>query len=122
MFTFLAGLMVLLAAVQSTLDERIVRTLGGSRRQLLKGLLAEFVTLGAVAGAVAAFAAAGIGLVLAGEVFQLDYRPSPWIWAAGMAGGMLGVGLAGTLGTLGVIYHPPAETLRETWQQAIPGG
>ena len=39
-FTFLAGLMVLLAAVQSTLDERrresaIVRTLGGSRRQLL---------------------------------------------------------------------------------------
>ena len=117
-FTFLAGLMVLLAAVQSTLDERrresaIVRTLGGSRRQLLRSLLAEFVTLGAVAGAVAAFAAAAVGFILAEEVFQLAYRPSPWLWTAGMLGGMLGVGLAGTLGTLRVLYHPPVATLRE---------
>ncbi len=117
-FTFLAGLMVLLAAVQSTLDERrresaIVRTLGGSRRQLLKGLVAEFVTLGALAGVVAALAATGIGLVLAEEVFRLAYRPSPWVWTAGIAGGMLGVGVAGTLGTLRVLYHPPAETLRQ---------
>ncbi len=118
-FTLLAGLMVLLAAVQSTLDERrresaIVRTLGGSRRQLLKGLLAEFVTLGAVAGAVAAFAASGIGLLMADQVFQLDYRPSVWVWLTGVAGGMLGVGLAGTLGTLSVLYHPPVDTLRES--------
>ncbi len=118
-FTFLAGLTVLLAAVQSTLDERrregaIVRTLGGSRAQLVKGLVAEFVTLGALAGIMAAFAAVAIGLVLAEQVFQLEYRPDPWVWVAGVAGGILGVGLAGTLGTLRVIYHPPVETLRET--------
>jgi len=118
LFTLLAGLTVLLAAIQSTLDERrresaIVRTLGGSRVQLLKGLIAEFTTLGALSGLLAALAATAVGLVLAEQVFQLAYRPSPWTWVIGALGGTLGVGLAGVLGTSRVLSHPPVESLRQ---------
>lgn len=117
LFTLLAGVTVLFAAIQSTLDERrresaIVRTLGGSRMQLLKGLIAEFTTLGALSGLLAAIAASGVGLVLAEQVFQLVYRPNPWTWIIGALGGTLGVGLAGVLGTSRVISHPPVESLR----------
>ena len=58
LFTLLAGFTVLLAAIQSTLDERrhesaILRTLGADRRAVRRGLLAEFLTLGALAGCLA---------------------------------------------------------------------
>jgi len=118
LFTLLSGLMVLLATVQSTLDERrlesaIVRTLGGRRHQLIQGLLAEFMTLGALSGALAALAATAAGLVLAEQVFELAYRPDPWVWIAGTLAGTLGVGLAGLLGTAPVLSHPPIQSLRE---------
>lgn len=116
-FTLIAGVVVLFAAVQSTVDERryesaVVRTLGGSRGRVLSGLLAEFITLGLLAGLVAAIAASAVGAVLAVKVFDLVYQPNPWIWLLGSAGGAVGVGLAGWLGTRGVLDHPPLETLR----------
>ena len=54
-FTLFAGLTVLLAAVQSSRDERryesaMLRTLGASRATVVQGVLAEFITLGALAG------------------------------------------------------------------------
>jgi putative ABC transport system permease protein len=54
-FTLLAGLTVLLAAVQSSREERryesaMLRTLGASRATVVQGVLAEFTTLGALAG------------------------------------------------------------------------
>src|SRR6201988_2338624 len=61
-FTLFAGLTVLLAAVQSSRDERryesaMLRTLGASRGTVLKGVLAEFTTLGLLAGLLAAVGA-----------------------------------------------------------------
>ena len=116
-FTLLGGLVVLAAAVQATLDERrfeaaVLRTLGADRRRLVAGLLGEFVTLGALAGLLAAGAAGAIGVVLAEQVFDLAYRPSASIWATGLAAGVAGVALAGLIGTRRVINHPPLESLR----------
>jgi putative ABC transport system permease protein len=59
LFVLLAGFAVLFAALQASLDERLyegalLRALGASRRQLRSGHLAEFITLGALAGLVAA--------------------------------------------------------------------
>jgi len=64
-FTLFAGLTVLLAAVQSSRDERryesaMLRTLGASRGVVVQGVLAEFATLGGLSGLLAA-AGASVG-------------------------------------------------------------
>ena len=117
LFTLIAGLVVLWAAVQSTQDERlyegaILRTLGASRRQLMLGVAAEFVTLGLLAGLLAAFSASIVGFVLAEQIFHLTYKPDLVIWLAGLFGGAIGIGVTGTLGARSVVTHPPLYTLR----------
>lgn len=119
LFTLLAGLMVLYAAIQSTLDERlreaaVLRTLGARRVQVWQGLVVEFAVLGVLAGAVAALAASAVGYVLAKQVFQLPYSVNPILWLAGLVGGGLMVGLAGILGTRRILDQPPLVTLRDT--------
>ena len=118
LFTLVAGLAVLFAAIQATLDERrqeaaIVRALGARRGDLLRALLAEFATLGLLAGVLAAAAATILAAVLATRVLNLSYQPDAWVWLAGALGGMLGVGVAGTLGTRRVLDQPPIQSLRE---------
>ena len=117
LFTLLAGFTVLLAAIQSTLDERrhesaILRTLGANRKAVRRGLLAESLTLGALAGGLAAIAATLLSAWLAAQVFHFSYQGNPWIWLIGIVGGSLGVGFAGLLGTRMVLRHPPMESLR----------
>lgn len=119
LFTLLAGLMVLYAAIQSTLDERrreaaVLRTLGARRAQVWQGLMIEFGALGLLAGAVAALAASAVGYVLAEQVFELPYRVNPALWIAGLIGGGLVVGCAGMLGTRRILDQPPLVTLRDT--------
>ncbi|EDN68841.1 Protein of unknown function DUF214 [Beggiatoa sp. PS] len=119
LFTLLAGIMVLYAAISASHDERlyegaILRTLGATRRQILLGLVAEFTTLGLLAGILAALAASGLGYVLAAHVFDLPYQFNYWLWIIGVFGGALGIGLAGVLGTRSLLQRPPLETLRKT--------
>jgi putative ABC transport system permease protein len=118
LFTLAAGLVVLHAAVQSTLDERrretaLIRTLGADRGRIVRGLVAEFTVLGLLCGVVAALAASAIGAVLAEQVFGLAYSLDPGLWGAGIAAGTLIIGTAGYLGTRQVLDQPPATTLRE---------
>ena len=117
-FTLLAGLAVLYAAIQAHQDERryesaMLRTLGARRSQLLRGLLAEFVTLGALAGLLAGAAATLIGYVLAEHLFRFPFAFNPAVMILGILGGSLGIGLAGVLGTRRVLDTPPLSTLRE---------
>src|SRR5690606_34106337 len=116
-FTLAAGLMVLLAAIQSTRDERmfesaVLRTLGARRAVVLKGVAAEFAVLGLLAGALAAAGAGLVGLVVAAELFELDYSPGLGLWLTGIAAGAGVVGVAGTLAVRSVVSHPPVATLR----------
>ena len=116
-FTLLAGLMVMYAAIHASRDERIqeaaiLRTLGARRRQLLGSLWLEYLSLGLMAGLVAAVTAGGVGMVVAERIFELSYVPGPTLWLGGMVVGALGVGIAGTLGTRFVINQPPLRTLR----------
>jgi putative ABC transport system permease protein len=118
LFTLVAGLMVLLAAVQATRDERryesaMLRTLGASRRVVFQGVAAEFTALGLLAGLLAAFGATVVGYFLAREVFNLAYTPDPWVWVVGICGGGLLVGVAGILAARSVVTQPPVETLRQ---------
>ncbi|HXH02107.1 MAG TPA: FtsX-like permease family protein [Candidatus Competibacteraceae bacterium] len=118
LFTVLAGLTVLYAAIQATQDERrfeaaMLRTLGAQRRVVRASLLAEFALLGLLAGMLAAAAASALGYVLATQVFDFPYRFNAGIWLLGAAVGLLGVGAAGWLGARRVLEQPPLRTLRE---------
>jgi putative ABC transport system permease protein len=120
LFTVMAGLLVLYAAIQATLDERIresaiLRTLGARRGQLLTGLFSEFAVLGLLAGLVASSAATLLGYLLATQVFHLPFALNPWIWLTGIVGGTLGVGLAGLFGTRFILQRPPLEVLRNSY-------
>ncbi len=118
LFTLAAGVVVLLAAVQSTRDERryesaMLRTLGASRATVLQGIAAEFCALGFLAGILAAIGASLIGLVLARRLLSLEYHFDPLVWIVGLVCGTLLVGISGTLATRRVVTTPPVVSLRE---------
>jgi len=117
-FSLLAGVLVLLAALQSTAGERrydsaVLRTLGATRRQLRGAVLVEFGALGLLAAVLAVGAAAIIGVLVSRQVFDIALLP-PWpgLLLGGAAGVVLSV-LAGWWGTRRILHTPPALALRE---------
>ena len=115
LFTLLAGLTVLSAAVQASRDERryetaILRVLGAGRGMLLRGALAEFAALGLLAGTLAASGAALGGWLLARQL-DLHYRFDGSVWAAGVLGTMLIVTFSGWLAARPALSQPPRAIL-----------
>lgn len=118
LFTILAGLAVLYAAIQANQDERrfenaVLRTLGASRKILLLGLFAEFATLGALSGLLAGLSATSLAWLLAETIFQFEYQFDISVALTGILAGTLIVVAAGLLGTRSVMAHPPIQTLRQ---------
>lgn len=116
-FTLFAGLTVLLAALQSSRDERryesaMLRTLGASRSTVLQGVLAEFTTLGLLSGALAAAGASIAAFFMTTRVLELHYHFEAWVWVAGLLGGALLVAGSGWIATRSVVNQPPLTTLR----------
>lgn len=116
-FTLLAGIIVLVAAVQASRDERrteiaLLRTLGASRGRVRAILGAEFVALGALAGLIAATGAAATGWAVTDRVLELPYHFNPWLFALGVGGGGAGIGLAGLLATSRLLRERPLAVLR----------
>ncbi|HTW37951.1 MAG TPA: FtsX-like permease family protein [Steroidobacteraceae bacterium] len=116
-FTLFAGLTVLLAAVQASREERrfesaMLRTLGAGRATVLKSVLSEFATLGALAGLLAALGASLAGAFVASRVLQVAYVFDPAVFALGMSGGAVLVAASGWLATRTVVNQPPLKTLR----------
>ena len=118
LFTLFAGIVVLLAAVQATRDERrfesaILHTLGAHRNKILQGVAVEFTALGSLAGILAAFGATVVGYFMAERVFELSYTISPSLWLLGLVVGSVIVGLTGTIATRKAVNEPPVVVLRE---------
>jgi putative ABC transport system permease protein len=116
-FTLFAGLTVLLAAVQSSRDERryesaMLRTLGASRGTVLAGVLAEFATLGMLSGLLAAAGASLAAYYLTTRWLELHYVFELAPWAVGIVGGALLVAVGGWLATRSVVNQSPLTTLR----------
>lgn len=117
LFTFAAGIMVLLAAIQATRDDRmyesaLLRTLGAGRGTVLQGVAAEFAALGLLAGTLGAFGAGFVGYYVAVQLFELDYLPGISLWLMGMLAGTIIVGVSGTLAARSVVNEPPVSVLR----------
>ena len=118
LFVFAGGFTVLFAALSASMDERffegaLLRTFGASRWQLRRGHIAEFVTLGAVAGLLAAIGTEAVAYVLYARVFEIAYTPKWWVWIAAPAVGALLIGLAGFIGTRRVVARSPLSVLRD---------
>ena len=117
-FTLAAGVLVLYAALAASRDERVreaglLRALGASRRQLSRAQVAEMLCIGGLAGLLAAIGASVVGWVLATYGFEFEYRVSPWVFVAGVAGGSAAALIGGWFGLRGVLKTPPLATLRE---------
>lgn len=117
-FTLMAGLLVLMAAVTSTREERkrefaIMRALGATGRLLSQVQSAELVGVGLLAGFLASSVAVGVGWGLARYVFEFDWTASLWVPLAGACAGALLAWLAGWWGLSEVLRQPVAQTLRQ---------
>ena len=119
LFTLGAGVVVLLAAVQSTRDERrfeaaVLRALGASRRRVRSAAAAEYAALGFASGLLGALAATLVAWALAARAFNLPYHVDWRVWVIGILLGTLIVTFSGLLATRRVLQAPPVETLRES--------
>jgi len=117
-FTLASGLLVLYAALMGSQDERtreaaLLRALGATRRQLAQAQLIEFSLVGALAGVLAATAAAAMGWALATYQFKFAWSFSPSVWLIGLLAGALCAIAGGWLGLRNVLRQPPLQTLRE---------
>jgi putative ABC transport system permease protein len=117
LFAIAAGIVVLLAVVESGRDERLfesalLRTMGARRSQILAGTAIEFGLLGTLSGLLAAGGAMTAGWLLADRVFRLEFGGSPWLWITGALTGLLVVGISGLLATRKVLDQPPMAVLR----------
>ena len=118
-FTLIAGVVVLHAALSSSRDERIreaalMRALGASRAQLRRAQVFELAAMGGLAGLLAALGATLVGVVLAEQVFQFDYALRWGVLPLGAGVGAVLASVAGALGLRSVAQTPPLQTLRES--------
>ena len=117
LFSVAAGALVLAGAVASSRQQRVregalLRTLGATRSQLVRILLAEYVVLGALAAATAILLSTVAAWALVRFVFEGKFAlPGPSLLALvlGIVGLTILVGLSGSTE---VWRRPPLEVLR----------
>ncbi|MCI0364026.1 MAG: FtsX-like permease family protein, partial [Phycisphaerales bacterium] len=116
-FTVITGLIVLVASVLTGRYQRIresvlLRSLGASRSQIFRILIAEYSCLGLLASATGIILALITGWALAHFVLHLPFVPP----LAPISSALLIVTsltiLAGLLTSRGILNHPPLEVLR----------
>jgi len=117
LFTLAAGVAVLFASVQSTIDERrfesaLLRALGAQRRTVFAGVMAEFAALGVAAGILASAGASVLAAIVAVQLFELPYEFSPLLWIVGLSAGVLIVCVSGFFAARSAINAPPGDVLR----------
>jgi len=116
-FTLAAGIAVLFAAVQSTIDERrfesaMLRALGARKRTVFSGVMAEFAALGLAAGILASAGASILAALVAVQLFQLPYEFNPLLWVVGVAAGVVVVCVSGFFAARGAVNAAPVDVLR----------
>ena len=116
-FALAAGLVVLVAAVSATREERardfaIMRALGAPGSLLRQVQRAELAGVGLLAGTLASTAGMGVGWALAHYVFEFAWTVSLWVPLAGaLAGAVLALG-AGWWSLRELLRRPVVDTLR----------
>ncbi|MEK1905533.1 MAG: FtsX-like permease family protein [Pseudomonas sp.] len=118
LFVLAAGLTVLFAGLQATLDERIrqgalLRALGAERRLLIAARRTEFALLGVASGLLAALGCELVSFLLYRFALDLPWQPHPWLLLLPVLGALL-IASAGVLGTRRALNSSPLTVLRES--------
>ena len=113
-----AGVLVLVASIQASIDERrhesaILRTLGASKSLIRSILLVEYASLGFVAGLIAGVSAEALVAVLQNQLFQMPLQFHWPLWVLTPFTGMLIIGACGWWFNRTVVTAPPLRTLRQ---------
>tara|TARA_B110000503_G_scaffold108374_1_gene162077 strand:- start:2638 stop:5100 length:2463 start_codon:yes stop_codon:yes gene_type:complete len=114
-----AGILVLVASIQASIDERrhesaILRTLGASKSLIRSILLVEYASLGFVSGLIAGVSAEALVAVLQNQLFQMPIQFHWPLWILTPFTGMLIIGACGWWFNRTVVTAPPLRTLRQT--------
>lgn len=117
MFTLVAGVLVLVAAVLASRRERfheaaILRTLGASRKYLSASMSREFIFIGLLAGLMASSIAAILAWVIIDKIMSLDYQFNLMLWAIGVLAGVVAIWGAGYLVSRPVLMQSPLMVIR----------
>jgi putative ABC transport system permease protein len=117
LFTLVAGVVVLFAALQSQKAMRrkeiaILKTLGASRTYLRRSLLLEFSLIGGLAGFLASILALTAGNIAAFLLFDLNPEINLSLIATGTTIGAVLVGVAGYFNVRGLLSVMPVSLFR----------
>jgi putative ABC transport system permease protein len=118
MFVALTGVVVLAGTVltgrfQRVRENVLLRTLGATRRQVLRIMLAEYGVLGVLAAITGSVLAVAASWLLAHWVFQTRFTLSPLPLLAVVVAVTGVTVVTGLLASRGVGKHPPLEVLRQ---------
>ncbi len=118
MFVMVAGLMVLFASVQASMDVRnfestILRTLGAPKRYLRQAIISEFGLISLMAGLMAAIGTELTAWGLYHYVFELPFSVHWWVWVVGPVSGFLLITSAGYMASKGILQQSPMMSLRK---------
>jgi putative ABC transport system permease protein len=117
LFTLVAGVMVLFAALQSQKAMRrkeiaILKSLGASRSYLRRNLVLEFAMIGGLAGLLASVLALVVGNIAASMLFDLSPEVNFSLIIMGILSGAVLVGGAGYLNVRGLLSVVPVSLFR----------
>ena len=116
-FTLATGALVLVGALATSRFQRVregalLRTLGATRGQILRVVVAEYVSLGLMASATAVILALAASWALARFLFEGSFRPAV-LPLGGLVASVVGLTVAvGLLNSRDVLRKPPLEVLR----------
>ncbi|HEY4300351.1 MAG TPA: FtsX-like permease family protein [Candidatus Didemnitutus sp.] len=119
LFTVITGVIVLAGAViigrhQRVRESVLLRTLGATRRQISRLLLAEYLVLGTLGALTGILLAVGANWAVARFIFDLPWvTPSPTVLFAGWAGVTAVTVATGLWASRGLGNLPPLEILRQ---------
>lgn len=117
LFAVATGLVVLGGAVRVALARRtreavLLRTLGASREQVRRIVIAEYAGLGLLAALVGGGLAIASAWALATYAFEVPFRPDPvWLIATAVLVPSL-VAIVGVIGSRTALRRPPLDVLR----------
>lgn len=119
LFTVVTGVVVLAGAVligrsQRVRESVLLRTLGATKRQVNRIMLAEYLALGTLGAAVGAVLAVGANWGLARFIFKMSWStPAPEVLVLGWLAVSAVTVITGLLSSRGICDHPPLEVLRQ---------